>query len=415
MTPSRGVGARGVVAVLLKGYPRLSETFIAQELRALEERGLDLHIISLRHPTDPTIHAVHREIRSPVTYLPEYLHREPLRVVRAWWAARRLPGYRDSLRLWLRDLRRDFSRNRVRRFGQACVLANELCKRTVHLHAHFLHTPSSVARYTGRMLGIPWSFSAHARDIWTSPDWEKIEKLSDCAWGVTCTAFNLDHLRSLSGDPQRVELVYHGLDMRRVQAPPAAAGHGPTLVILSVGRAVEKKGYDVLLEALAQLGTDIKWEFRHVGGGKLLPRLERIARRLRIAERVVWLGPQSHDRVIAQYADADVFVLASKVARDGDRDGLPNALLEAQSQGVPCISTAISAIPELIEDERTGLLVEPDSPPALASALERLAGDARLREQLGTAGKRRVSRLFSFEAGIDRLLSKFPPETLSEP
>jgi len=405
----------GVVAVLLKGYPRLSETFIAQELRALEERGLDFHIVSLRHPTDPTTHPVHREIRSPVSYLPEYLHREPWRVVRAWWAVRRFPGYRDSLRLWLRDLRRDFSRNRVRRFGQACVLANELCKRTVHLHAHFLHTPSSVARYTGRILGIPWSFSAHARDIWTSPDWEKAEKINDCAWGVTCTAFNLDHLRSLASDPQRIELVYHGLDASRVPPPvPRSDGHGSVFVILSVGRAVEKKGYDVLLAALAQIGKGIRWEFRHVGGGKLLPRLKRIASKLGIAERVVWLGPQSHDRVIAQYADADVFVLASKVARDGDRDGLPNALLEAQSQGVPCVSTAISAIPELIEDQCTGLLVEPDSPSALAGALERLAGDARLREQLGTAGKQRVNRLFSFEAGIDRLMSKFPSEPLAE-
>ncbi len=405
---------RPVVAVLLKGYPRLSETFIAQELRALEERGLGLHIVSLRHPTDPTIQPVHREIRAPVCYLPEYLHREPLRVARAWSAVRRLPGYRDAASLWLADLRRDRSRNRVRRFGQACVLANELCTDTVHLHAHFLHTPSSVARYASRILGIPWSFSAHARDIWTSPSWEKTEKLNDCAWGVTCTAVNLEHLQSLASDPRRIELIYHGLDMRRVKAP-AAVRHGPSFVILSVGRAVEKKGYDVLLEALARLGNGLRWEFRHVGGGKLLPRLKRTAKKLGIDTRIVWLGPQSHDRVMAQYAGADVFVLASKVARDGDRDGLPNALLEAQSQGLPCISTNISAIPELIEDERTGLLVAPDSPQGLAGALERLAGDGGLRERLGAAGRRRVTRLFSFEEGIERLLHKFPPETVVGP
>ncbi len=173
------------VAVILKGYPRLSEPFLAQEILALERRGLDLRIVSLRHPPDKDIHPVHREIGAPVSYLPEYLLTEPLRVLRGFAAARKLPGYACAHAIWRRDLGRDPTRNRTRRFGQACVLAAELPGDVTHLYAHFLHTPASVARYAAIMRGLPWSCSAHAKDIWTSPDWEIAEKLADAAWTVT--------------------------------------------------------------------------------------------------------------------------------------------------------------------------------------------------------------------------------------
>jgi hypothetical protein len=160
--------AAGVIAVVLKGYPRLSETFIAQELHALEERGLPLALYSLRHPTDLETHRIHSEIRAPVVYMPEYLYSEPVRVVRGWLRARRLPGYRDAVATWWRDLRRDFTASRIRRLGQAFVLAAEMPDNVVALHAHFLHTPASVARYAALLRALPWSCSAHAKDIWTT-------------------------------------------------------------------------------------------------------------------------------------------------------------------------------------------------------------------------------------------------------
>jgi len=138
---------QGRVAFILKGYPRLSETFIAQEIAALERRGLDILIYSLRQPTDARRHAVHDEIRARVAYLPEYLLLEPLRVMRAWLRERKNPRYKATRNLWLRDLLRDPTPNRIRRFGQALVLANELPQDVKHLHAHFLHTPASVTRY----------------------------------------------------------------------------------------------------------------------------------------------------------------------------------------------------------------------------------------------------------------------------
>src|SRR5207247_4476726 len=150
----------------------------------------------------------------PVLYLPEYLYREPLRVLRAWWKLRSWPAYREARAQWLRDLRRDPTPNRIRRFGQALVLAAELPADILRLHAHFLHTPASVTRYCATLRALPWSGSAHAKDIWTTPEWEKREKLADCEWLVTCTRANRDHLAALA-PAGRVELVYHGVDLAR--------------------------------------------------------------------------------------------------------------------------------------------------------------------------------------------------------
>jgi glycosyltransferase involved in cell wall biosynthesis len=405
--------AASAIAFILKGYPRLSETFIAQEVHALEQRGFDIRLVSLRRPTDPHIHPVHREIRAPVHYLPEYLHDEPRRVWRGWRAARHLPGYRAAHRRWLKDWLRDPSRNRLRRFGQALVLAAELPSEVGHLHAHFLHTPSSVARYAALLLGLPWSVSAHAKDIWTTPAWEKREKLAECRWLVTCTATGRTHLAALAGEPDKVSLVYHGLDTARY-APPSraradAAGSNPahSVVILSVGRAVAKKGYDVLLDALARLPAHLHWRFVHIGGGALLPALRARAQSLGLSERMEWQGPQPQEAVLAAYRRADIFALASRVAADGDRDGLPNVLLEAQSQAVACVATAMPGIAELIEDDVTGLLVPPDEPETLAAALTRLIADPALRRRLGAAGEAQVRRDFTLAAGIERLAEKF--------
>ncbi len=405
------------VAFVLKGYPRLSETFIANEIRALEERGLDILIVSLRHPTDVKTHPVHQEIRAAVLYLPEYLYRAPGRVLRAWWHARRRRRYRECLHTWLRDLRRDPSPNRVRRFGQALVLAHELDGQVVHLHAHFLHTPASVARYASILLDLPWSCSAHARDIWTTDPWEKREKLASCGWAVTCTAANHRHLRELAPDPGHVELVYHGLDPRRFPPVPESVsdrdGSDPDrpVRILSVGRAVEKKGYQDLLLALALLPPSLHWRFQHVGGGAWLARLKRLAVDLGVADRIEWSGAMSQGDVLDCYGSADLFVLSSRIAGDGDRDGLPNVLMEAQSQGLPCVATRISAIPELIVDADTGLLAEAGDAPSIAEAVGRLIRDPALRRRLGEAGRKRVADEFQFGVGVDRLRELFAAAT----
>ena len=402
----------GRVAFVLKGYPRLSETFIAQEIAALERLGLQILIVSLRHPTDARTHPVHAEIRAPLLYLPEYLRDEPLRVLRAWWHVRRRPGYRSAVWAWLRDLWRDRTANRGRRFGQALVLAHEVPADIVRLHAHFLHTPSSVVRYAAMVCGLPWSGSAHAKDIWTSPAWELREKLADCDWLVTCTSTNRDYLATLS-PPGRVELVYHGLDLRRfplytrARVPRDGRSPGDPVRLLSVGRLVEKKGTDDLLRALALLPASMHWTLVHVGGGPLRESLQQQAQVLGLTDRIAWRGAMAQDQLIEEYHHADVFVLASRIAGDGDRDGLPNVLMEAQSQGLVCVATNVSAIPELIEDGVTGVLVEPQLPSVLADALAAVITDPVRRQTLAQAGQARMARDFGMQSNLARLAVKF--------
>ena len=399
------------IVFILKGYPRLSETFIAQEIRALEQRGIKIRIVSLRFPTDKHVHPVHREITAPVDYLPEYLYQEPLRVLRAWWRARRLPGYAAAFRQWFADLRRDFTTNRGRRFGQACVLAAELgdpAQYPKRLHAHFIHTPASVAYYTHLMTRIPWSTSAHAKDIWITPDWEKREKLASMDWLVTCTETGHRVLAALAATPDKTSLVYHGLDFTRFPEPPlrAARMEGP-YTLLSVGRLVPKKGYAGLIEALGRLPKDLDWQFRHIGGGPLKDVLQAQAQGLGIAERITWLGAKPQETVLEEYRAADLFILNSRIAEDGDRDGLPNVLMEAQSQRLPVIATNLAGIPELVIDGETGALLPPDDAQALGAAIERLLRDAGLRGRLAAAGYARVRSVFAMERGVVDLERRF--------
>ena len=391
------------VATLVKGYPRLSETFIAQEILGLQTRGLRQMIVSLRAPTDKVMHDINRAIRAEVLYLPEYLRDDPARVRRGRDFAEEQPGFAAAEAAFRADLARDPSPNRHRRFGQACVLAHELPADIGWIHSHYLHTPASVARYAALIRGLGWSFSAHAKDIWTTPDWEIAEKLGSAAWGVTCTGGNLDRLRSLAPHPERVRLVYHGLDASELHTPSRSREAVNDLTIVSVGRTVEKKGYGDLLSALVRLKNDPRWTFHHVGGGPLTAKLKRRAETAGIAERIHWHGSRERRFVFDLLGRADLFVLPSRIARSGDRDGLPNVLMEAQAHGVPVIGTRVAAIPELVSDGETGLLVEPRDPKGLAAAILRLMDDPALRARLGEAGEERVRGAFSHDPGIDQV------------
>ena len=399
-------------AVIVKGYPRLSETFIAQELLALEEAGLNLVIYSLRPPTDRDVHPVHRQIQAPVEYLPEYLVRHPMRVLQGAFYSLRSKHLVRLLKLFCKDLRRDCSVNRARRLGQAMVLYREMASDRDWIYAHFLHTPASVARYCSILSGLPWSCSAHAKDIWTTPQWEIQEKLDSLEWLVTCTAANRDYLASHGSDPARVQLLYHGLDLERFPDVPKLhsnnGGSEQTAArILSVGRAVSKKGCDVLIEALAKLPEGLHWKFVHVGGGPLLEDLRRQAKALNIQAHIEWMGPLTFSKVLEQYRAADLFVLASRIDADGDRDGLPNVLMEALSQRLACIATDISGIPELLLHEHNGLVVKPNDAEELCAAIERLIRDPNCRNALGSQGRATMEASFGLRHNVQSLIEKF--------
>ena len=229
-------------------------------------------------------------------------------------------------------------------------------------------------------------------------------------------ASGFDRLTMLADGRGNVHLSYHGLDLARfgpfAGERPDRDGSDPDapVLILSVGRAVEKKGYDVLLDALALLPRDLHWRFEHIGGGDLLGKLKARAGRLGIADRIAWKGALAHDDVLERYRQAALFALACRIGADGDRDGLPNVLVEASSQRLVCVSTSISGVPELISDGENGLLVPPDDPRALAAALERAIRDPALRKKLGAAAERKVRTSFDYHASVRQLTELFEKE-----
>ncbi len=400
------------LCVVLKGYPRVSETFIAQELLGLQQAGIDFEIVSVRHPYDAFQHPIHAQITAPVRYLPERLREEPMRVLRAMLSAMTRPRFWPVLGGFARDFARDRTALRLRSFVQGLVMAVETPKGPTWVYSHFAHTPTSVGRYAARVMGAPFSISAHAKDIWTSPDWDLREKLTQARWTVTCTHSGKARLEEVAPGGI-VHLLYHGLDLDRF--PPSTAARSnrdgrdarDPVRVLSVGRAVPKKGYDVLLTALAALPGDSHWRFDHIGGGADLVELKLQADRLGIGDRVRWHGAQDQAAVLEAYRQSDIFVLASRRSADNDRDGLPNVLVEAASQRIACVATRFSAIPELFQDGISGLLVPPDDERSLTDALARAIADPDLRHRMGDAAETRVRRDFDMRPGIQTLKSLF--------
>jgi glycosyltransferase involved in cell wall biosynthesis len=292
---------------------------------------------------------------------------------------------------------------------------------TSWLHVHFIHTPASVAAYASLITGIPWTCSAHAKDIWTSPEWDLTRKLDSARWVVTCTRAGFQHLEKLSGAEQRVHLSYHGLDLDRFGpsgvSRPRRDGSNPAdpVVILSVGRAVAKKGYDILLRALALLHGELSFRFVHAGGGEELEALKVLASSLGLDGIIVWSGALAQDDILALYRRSDIFTLACRVAKDGDRDGLPNVLVEACSQRLACVSTEVGGVPELFTHEVDGLLAKPENPQALAEMLARLIRDPALRERLGQAAERRVREHFDHRSSIRQIVGLFEHEWSGKP
>ena len=283
------------------------------------------------------------------------------------------------------------SRATLRHFLQAGHLTiMRLLNRPIsHIHAHFCHTPTSVALFAAQLTGLPYSFTAHAKDIYTSEPEQLVRKIQQARFVVTCTRYNARYLSQLSckaspGAVTPIHTIYHGIDVdffnfghRPSPAPP--------YIILSIGRHVAKKGYDDLFKA-ARILDEAGLDFRlvQIGSGELTEQLTGIIAALGLRHRVQMLGTLPHEQVIEHYRSAHCFALACKVAANGDQDGIPNVLAEAMAVGTPVVATRVSAIPELVEDGVTGTLVEAQDPPAMARAIlnvlihsERFAGQVR--------------------------------------
>ncbi len=407
-------GSRVKVAYVMNGFPRLSETFIAHEIHQLERSGLSLRLFVVKQENEPRTHPVIGRIKAPLTYLPRatslsgkslrrwlfenmpaflpaqlgVLRRRPIRYLRTLWTV--------LLLCWENRPRKVF----IKEFLQAGEISAAVLRggEIAHLHGHFCHGVATITWFVSQMTGVPFSFTAHAKDIYQrdlNPNDLLERKLGAARFVATCTCANAKVLRDRHPRPDDVHAIYHGLDTDFFSPVPKDATSGPPM-ILSVGRLVEKKGFDQLVIACAQLKRDgIDFVCRIVGErGDAFERLTALIQSLGLQTVIQLCGEVTQDELRTVYRQAHVFALPCQIMADGDRDGFPNVLAEAMAMGVPVVSTAISGIPEMIDDGVHGLLVSPRDPQGLADALRRLLTDQALHDDLARAARARICERF---------------------
>jgi len=266
--------------------------------------------------------------------------------------------------------------------------------------------PATVGLLLAEILGTTFSLSCHARDLFTRESILLGRKLHDAEFAAVCTRHGLERLehehRLAAGG--KVHLIYHGLDPGRFMRPLQTEPRNGPPIVLSVGRLVEKKGYDILLRAAAiARSRGAEFELHIVGEGPQRGDLERLAAGLGLREAVVFDGRMTQEELLPLYRQAHAFAIACIVTRDGDRDGLPNVLLEALAMGIPTVATSTGGIPELIAHEETGLLAQPGDPNDLAAQLERIIYDEDLRAHVSKAGRERIVLDFDSARNIGQL------------
>jgi colanic acid/amylovoran biosynthesis glycosyltransferase len=386
------------VLYVLKRYPRLSETFVVREICQLEAAGATVSIDALlpaesglQHPEVASVRAVVRYIaRHPRLRSASVAHvhlRVGVRRPSAWIGCA-LRARRDGT--WRRFVQAGFVADRVRREG------------ITHVHAHFATAACEVAQAAAALAGVPFTVTAHAKDIFHTDNIPHLaRRVAGAASVVTVSEFNVAHLRQTVPNTP-VRFIANGM--------AAASMHGPARLgpVLCVARLVAKKGVDTLLEAVALAAPDFPMmRVEIIGDGELSEPLQTLAHKLGIAERVRFLGPQSSDAVMDAYRRCSVLALPCRVTTDGDRDGMPTVILEALARGIPVVSTDVCGINEVVHHGQTGLLVEPDDPHALAAAIGKLWSDSDLAGQLGRAGRDLVLRRHNPAQSAQQMLALF--------
>ncbi|MEK7265343.1 MAG: glycosyltransferase, partial [Pseudomonadota bacterium] len=379
--------------VLVKRFPKLSETFILNEILALETAGISLSIRYLQPPSDEIVHPDVSLVRAKAA---------PLGAGKLLSFFRRRPF--SSLRVVL-DALLSHGVGALTLCRQAASLAGAAQSDDADIiYAHFIDRPAAIARLASRLSGIPFAISAHAKDIYTTPPATLRRHLEAAAFTTTCSDQNAAYLKNIA---PKAEIVrhYHGIDPATFAGARTPAGERAPL-ILSVGRLREKKGFNTLVAACGLLrARGVAFRCAIAGYGPEEASLRRQIAAAQLESFVLLTGKQPHQEIVRLMRDAAVFALPCRIDADGDRDGVPNVILEAMASGLPVVSTKISGVPEAVIHEETGLLVEPDDPAALAASLERFLRDPKLAGEFGERARARAVNAFASSANLPGLIA----------
>ena len=410
-----------VLGYILKGYPRISETFISNEILCLEQLGFTIRIFPMRLPRENFTHDSVKRIQAPVHYLPTHLLRNFFRLIipNIALAVKSPRKYSKVFVFALQRFARTKKSATFKHLLQAGFLVNNhLIKgqRVDHLHGHFAHSPTSVTMFASQLSGIPFSFTAHAKDIYTSHREQLKEKIDLAEFVATCTQYNGRYLQEIAGTSTTpIYCIYHGIDLSLFQSQGARKKCTPPYTLLTVARLTEKKGLPTLYRALAKL-KEQGIEFSHtlVGDGDDRQKILQLIDDLDLQDNCSWLGTKTHEEVLSLFRRSDVFVLGCQLAANGDRDGIPNVLVESLAMGVPALSTDVSAIPEIIKNGISGLTVLPEDKDKLAEAIVTILTDNALREKIIPEGRKLVEEKFDNSRLILQLADIFISHTKSK-
>ncbi len=397
------IGKDPFIGYVLKQYPRLSETFILHELLALQAAGVPTRVFSLRVPTEGRFHPALADYQGDVVY-PSQLGRAAAADAFAAMAGLDLGRYDEMVSM----LERVPASRRADLMVQAVAVARQAVDGGVtHFHAHFLTIAAHVSYLAHLLTGISFSVTAHAKDIYRhTVDWDLAQLIAkEAATIVTVCDANREHLEIKLGPEVNLRRIYNGLNDPEPPAPPS--GRLKDLVV-GVGRLVEKKGFDVLLDAVAILrAKEQPVQCVILGDGDQRVQLERQAANLAIEDLVDFRGAVTQTEVSRWLRTATVVAAPCVVGADGNQDALPTVLLEALAAGLPAVSTPVAGVPEIITDHRQGLLVSPGSATELADGIMKLLTDTALWSRLAAAGPIRLAERFSRESTADELIEVF--------
>ncbi|MDD2335108.1 MAG: glycosyltransferase family 4 protein [Geobacteraceae bacterium] len=395
------------IAYIISQYPEFHETFVAREVEALCQKSADLRIFSLKTPGREEQNLYPDHLRF-VEYSP-FLVSARLIAANCIELARSPRRYFRAL-LWILNSHASHPMEMFKAlaaFPKTVLFAHSMRGHFDAVHAHWATIPSAMAVVVKILTGIGISFTAHAWDIFLSPRQLLREKITQAKGVVTCTEYNVEYLQNVceENEKDKIHRNYHGLDFASFSKSIVQSEPFSPLRIIAVGRLVEQKGFSYLLrslEILAKKGVAVQLVI--IGEGPLRGALTEESRTIPAPCSVEFAGRLSHRETIERMVSSHVMVAPSVIAGDGDRDGIPNVILEAMACGLSVIGTAVSGIPEVVKDGVTGYLVSSGDPDRLATAIEKIALNRDESKKLGSAGRAFVHRMFDIEKNIEEFI-----------